>query len=84
MNSPEKIRQTLDTILVPGVKRSLVMMNLVKDVSVTEGKAYIILNNAALMKGTREWLTDVIKAEVGKLDSVKGVDVSYAEPNRRN
>lgn len=79
MISPEKIRQALDTILVPGVKRSLVKMNLVKDINITNDRVNIVLHNAALMNGTREWLTDVIKAAAGKLDSVKGVEVSYVE-----
>ena len=38
MPTPEEVKSVLDTVLVPGVMRSLVKMNLVKDVSVSDGK----------------------------------------------
>ena len=79
MPTPEEIKATLDTVLVPGVERSLVKMNLVKDVSVSDGKVDIILANAALMKGTQEWLNDKVKEAVVKLDGVKDVNINFAE-----
>jgi Mrp family chromosome partitioning ATPase len=79
MISPETLNHTLDTIQVPGVKRSLVQMNLVKDTNITENGVNIVLHNSALMNGTREWLTTLIKEAVGKLDTVKDIDVSFVE-----
>ncbi|MHB8104649.1 MAG: Mrp/NBP35 family ATP-binding protein [Dehalococcoidales bacterium] len=79
MPTPEKINTFLDTVLVPGVKRSLVKLNLVKDVSVAGGKVEVTLATAALMKGAQEWLKDKVKETVIKLDGVKEVNVSYVE-----
>jgi len=79
MTTPEKVKTALDTVLVPGIKRSLVKMNLVKDISFADGKVDITLANAALMKGTQEWLKDKVKEATIKLDGVKEVNVSYAE-----
>jgi Mrp family chromosome partitioning ATPase len=75
----EEVKNVLETVLVPGVKRSLPVMNLVKDVTVVDGKANITLANAALMKESQDWIKEKIIVGVGKLDSVKEVDVSFVE-----
>jgi hydrogenase maturation protease len=79
MVTEEQIQATLDGILVPGVMRSLVKMNLVRDVSVADGKVNVTLATAALMKGAQDWLKDKVKEAAAKLDGVKEVNVSYAE-----
>ena len=79
MPTPEKVKAALDTVLVPGVMRSLVKMNLVKDVSVADGKVDITLATAALMQGTRDWLKEKVKDATAKLDGIREVNVSYTE-----
>lgn len=79
MTTPEEIKTVLDKMLVPGAERSLIKMNLVKDVSIAENRIDITLANAALMKGAREWLTDKVKDALIKLDGVKDVNISYVE-----
>ena len=79
MPTQEQVMGDIDAILVPGVMRSLVKMNLVKDVSVADGKVDVTLANAALMKGTQDWLEDKVKEAVAKLDGVKEVNISYTE-----
>ena len=48
MPTQEEVLENLNTVLVPGVIRSLVKMNVVRDVSVANGKVDIILASAAL------------------------------------
>jgi hydrogenase maturation protease len=79
MPTQEEVKAVLDTVLVPGVMRSLVKMNLVKDVSVADGKIDITLATAALMKGAQDWLKDKVEDAAAKLDGVKEVNVSYTE-----
>jgi hydrogenase maturation protease len=79
MPTKEQVIESLDTVLVPGVMRSLVKMNLVRDVSVAEGKVDVTLATAALMKGAQDWLKDKVKEAAAKLEGVKEVNVSYAE-----
>jgi hydrogenase maturation protease len=79
MPTQEEVRAVLDTVLVPGVMRSLVKMNLVRDVSVANGKVDVTIATAALMKGAQDWIKDKVKDEVDKLDGVKELSVSYAE-----
>jgi len=76
----EKVRGSLSEVLVPGVKRSLVMMNLVREVSIADGKVAITLASSALSDGAQEWLRDKIKEVVGKLAGVSGVQVDFTSP----
>jgi Mrp family chromosome partitioning ATPase len=79
MPTPEQVKIALDKVLVPGVKRSLVKMNLVKDVIVTEGKVDITLANAALMKDTQEWLKQKVNQAVLDIDSIKEVQINFTD-----
>jgi Mrp family chromosome partitioning ATPase len=86
MISPEKVKEVLDTVPVPGVERSLVKLNLIKDIATAGGKLDIALFNAALMKDTQEWLRIKVNQVVKDLDGVKEVQISFADakPNDLN
>jgi len=75
----EEILENLEAVLVPGVMRSLAKMNLVRDVSVADGKVDVTLTSAALASGTQEWLRDKIKGVGSKLAGVNEVSVSFVD-----
>ena len=79
MPTQEEVMKNLETVLVPGAMRSLVKMNLVRTISVADGKINITLASAALAEGTQEWLKDTIKDATGKFDGVNEVNVSFAD-----
>jgi Mrp family chromosome partitioning ATPase len=79
MPTQEEVKAVLDTVLVPGVMRSLLKMNLVKEVSLADGKVDIKLANAALMQGAQDWLKDRVREAASGLDGVKEVNVSFVE-----
>ncbi len=79
MTTPDKVKNELDKILVPGVKRSLVKMNLVKDVSVADGMIKVTLSNASLMQETQEWLKNKANQALLDIDGVKVVQIEFAE-----
>ena len=79
MLTQEQVMESLDKIPVPGVMRSLVKMNLVRDISITDGKIDITLASAALAEGAQGWLKDRIKDATGKLDGVNEVNVSFVD-----
>jgi len=79
MPTQEEVMKNLETVLVPGAMRSLVKMNLVRTISVADGKINITLASAALAEGIQEWLKDTIKDATGKLDGVNEVNVSFAD-----
>jgi len=71
--------QELNTIVVPGVMRSLVKMNLIRDISITDGKVDIRLASAAVGLEAQEWLREQIKKTAGKFTGAKEVNVSFVE-----
>jgi Mrp family chromosome partitioning ATPase len=79
MPTSEQIKTALDKVLVPGIKRSLVKMNLVKNVTVNDGKVEVTLANAALMKETQEWLKTKVNQVVLDLEGVKDVQLDFIE-----
>jgi Mrp family chromosome partitioning ATPase len=79
MTTEERIRESLDNILIPGVMRSLVQMNLVRNISISDGKAEITLSSTALAPEIQSNLTDNIKKAVIKIDEVSEVNVEFAD-----
>jgi Mrp family chromosome partitioning ATPase len=75
----DQIKQSLEKILVPDVRRSLVQMNLVQKVSVADGKVEVALTSAALAPAVQELLKAKVEEVVGKISGVKAVKVSFAE-----
>jgi ATP-binding protein involved in chromosome partitioning len=73
----EQIKVSLDGILVPGVMRSPVKMNLVRRISISDGKIDISLSSAALMEGVQERLKQSVTEAVSKIDGVSEVNVNF-------
>jgi hydrogenase maturation protease len=79
MSTQEEVLGTLDNIIVPGSTRSLVKMNLVRNVDIVDGKVDITIASAALMAGAQESLTDRIKEATGDITGVGEVDISFVD-----
>jgi len=79
MVTEERVKGSLNGVLVPGVMRSLVKMNLVRDVSIDDGKVDVTLASAALTSEAQEWLRAKIKDASNKLTGVKEVNVSFVD-----
>jgi len=79
MPTRKEVTQKLDKILVPGVERSLVKMNLVSDISTNDGTVDINLATAALELESQEWLKEKVKDLVNDLSEVKEVNVKYVD-----
>lgn len=74
-----QIRDGLERVLVPGPMRSLVKMNLVREVGVSDQKAKVTLATAALGTGTRDWLKGKVGQVIKDLPGVKQVEVDFIE-----
>jgi Mrp family chromosome partitioning ATPase len=79
MSTEQQIRESLDKVLVPSAMRSLLKMNLVRNIAVSDGKAAITLSSAALAPEIQERLKDSIKETTGKLEGIKEVAVDFSE-----
>ena len=79
MTSAQEIQERLDKVLVPGVLRSPLDMNMLRGVTVDDGTATVSLAAAALNPALR----DVLSAEIGGLakdfEGVSDIKVNYIE-----
>ncbi|MFC2020833.1 P-loop NTPase [Chloroflexota bacterium] len=79
MTTQKQVIESLDTVLVPSVMRSLVKMNLLKNINIADGKVDVTLASAALASDDQEWLKDKIKDVVGRIDGVKEMNISFVD-----
>jgi len=79
MPTQEQVMEILETVIVPGVNRSLVKMNLVRGVSIADGRVDVTLCSAALMPGAQKWLNGKVEEASRELDGISEVNVSFAD-----
>jgi len=80
MNKIEaKMEQALKKVLVPGAMRSLVQMNLVRSMEVSEGKARVTLASTAIPAEHHGWLKDKVTAALSELPEVEETTVDFVE-----
>jgi Mrp family chromosome partitioning ATPase len=84
MATEEQIRQSLDEVLVPGAMRSLMKLNLVREIAVSDQKANITLASAALDQETRDWLKDKVRQVVQDLPDVKDTEVRFEDASPKD
>lgn len=73
------MEKALNKVLVPGIMRSLVQMNLVRSAEVNEGRAKVTLASTAIPAQYHELLREQAAAAVRKLSGVKEVSVDFTE-----
>jgi len=79
MPTEDEIRESLEAVLVPGVMRSLVKLNLVRQVDISDKKVNISLAAAALNQGAQDWLEAKVRAVLTELKGVNEVEVNFIE-----
>jgi len=79
MASEEQIRQSLEAVLVPAVKRSIVGMNLVREVTTTNKTVNVTLASTGLIPGAQDWIRNKVKEAIKKLPEVNEVNVEYID-----
>jgi len=73
----EQVRESLEKLLVPGVMRSVNGLNLVREITLSDGEVRINLASAALNSGVQEWLRASAGEIIGKLPGVNGVEIEF-------
>ncbi len=79
MSIDKHIEESLQQVFVPGVRRSLVQMNLVRDITIEEGKAKINLSSTALSPQVQEWLKNKVAATIKSIPEIQGVTIDFIE-----
>jgi len=79
MVTEQQIRQSLEEILVPGAMRSLVKLNLVREINVSNQKVDITLVSAALNSDAQEWLKSKVVEGAKKLPEITEANVNFEQ-----
>ena len=78
MATEEQVRESLEPVLVPAVKRSVVGLNMVREIIISDGKVGITLASTGLIPGAQDWIKNKTREIVKKLPEVKEVTVNYS------
>jgi len=65
--------------LVPAAKRSIVGLNLVRGVTISDGKVNIALASTGLIPGAQDWIKTKAREAIEKLPEVIEVKVEYSD-----
>lgn len=86
MATEDLVRKALNNVLVPGVMRNLIQMNLVRSIEVKDGEVKITLASTAISAQSQDWLRGKVIATVSELSEVKEVvvDLVEAKPKELN
>ncbi len=79
MPTQENLTEILDTVMVPGVMRSLVKMNLIKDIRIDNHKVDVDIAAAALSSESKQLITDQAGTGLKKLEDVTEVNINFTE-----
>jgi len=75
----ELIRETLKGVLIPHVKRDLAMLNMIRQITVSDRRVNITLASTALSEDIQDRVRTETKAVVQKLPDVAEVDIEFVE-----
>jgi Mrp family chromosome partitioning ATPase len=78
MATEEQIREGLAAVLVPAVKRSIVDMNLVREISTSDKKVNVTLASTGLLPDAQDWIRTQAKAVLERLPGVNEAIIEYA------
>lgn len=79
MPTQEQVLETLDNIPVPGVMRSLVKMNLVREIKIANHKVDVTLASTALAEKVQKWVKDKVDEALRESKGVKETNVSFVD-----
>jgi hydrogenase maturation protease len=79
MLTKEQVIESLESVLVPATKRSIVRMNLVRDITISDRRINIALASTGLIPGAQDWIRDRAKEAVEKLPETSDVIVDYSD-----
>lgn len=79
MVTDEQIRESLNRVLVPGVKRSVGDLNLVRETGISGQTVRVTLASTALNTGAQDWIKNRAEKVLRELPGVSGVEVDFVE-----
>jgi len=83
LTTEEQITEKLDEVLVPGAMRSLTKLNLIRNISVSDGKASISLASTALNPKSQDWIKTKASDATKGLPGIKNAAIDFVEARAR-
>jgi len=84
MPTKEQVLENLETVLVPTVKRSIVGLNLVREITISDKKVNVALASTGLIPETQDWIKAKAKEVIEKLPQVNEVKVEYTDAKAKD
>ncbi|MFC2045227.1 P-loop NTPase [Chloroflexota bacterium] len=86
MVSEKEVENVLNEVLVPGVKRSITDLNMLRNIEITDELIKVTLASAGLQPDNQDWLSTNIKEVLEKLPGVGSakVEMQKVEPQELN
>ncbi len=84
MPTKEQVIESLEAVLVPAARRSIVGLNLVREITISEGKVNIALASTGLIPGAQDWIKTKAREAIEKLPEVKEVTVEYSDAKAKD
>jgi Mrp family chromosome partitioning ATPase len=78
MITEEQVKQGLEGVLVPTAKRSVIGLNMVRDINISDGKVDITLASTGLIPGAQNWIKKKAQEAIKNLAEIKEVTVNYS------
>ena len=79
MVTEEQVKQALENVAVPGVGRSLIEMNLVREIALSAEEVSVVVASAALAPDAQDFITGKVREVLQELPGVGGVAVDFTE-----
>jgi Mrp family chromosome partitioning ATPase len=79
MVSKEQVEQVLGEVLIPDIRVSVVQLNMIRGVEVTDKTVKVILASTALSPDSQDWIKAKVKEVVERLPEVNKVEVEFIE-----
>jgi len=79
MTDSKQITEKLDGLVIPTADRSIVGLNLVRNIGITSGRADIKLASTGLMPKLQDWVKKRTEEIAGSLDGINEVSVEFED-----
>ena len=79
----EDIEGALSTILIPGVKRSLIQLNMLREVVIQDGEVKVNLAQAGLEAQVKDWVKEKVIVAIREISGVGNVEVEISDVKAR-
>ena len=79
MSIEKQVEEALEHVLVPGVRRSLLQMNLVREIEIEDNKVNISLSSTAISAQSQDWLKNKVNETIKNIPEINEVNLDFIE-----